>query len=120
MIKETEQIVKRGDIVYVDLPKVDGSIQFGKRPAVVISNNMNNTYSDVLWVVSLTSRQTKKPLPTHKVIEPDKNNGLRSKSIALCEQPLLVTKGRIISQIGKMADNYMGDIMDGIRVQCAM
>lgn len=85
---------KRGDIFYID--KLDtegfsqsvGSEQQPGRPALIVSNDKCNQYSDVIEVVYLTS-QPKKNLPTHVVI-----NGLQRKSTALCEQVHSISKSR--------------------------
>ena len=47
--------IERGDILICDFGvQPDSCIQDGIRPAVVISNNMANSYSPVITVVALT------------------------------------------------------------------
>lgn len=73
--------IKRGDIFYVerDEPEI-GSEQRAGRPAIIVSNNAQNSTSDVVQVVYLTTKP-KTDLPTHVTIR-----STNMVSIALCEQ----------------------------------
>ena len=57
--------IKRGDIYKADLSPVVGSEQGGIRPVVIVQNDMGNRCSPTIIVVPITTRQNKKPLPTH-------------------------------------------------------
>ena len=57
--------IKRGDILLVFLNPSVGSEQGGKRPVVVIQNNIGNKYSPTIIVAPITSKQNKAKLPTH-------------------------------------------------------
>lgn len=50
-------VYRRGDIYYADLNPVCGSEQGGKRPVVVIQNNIGNVYSPTLIVATITTKQ---------------------------------------------------------------
>lgn len=58
---------RRGDIYYVQFGNTStGSEQHGDRPAVIIQNDVGNTYAPTLIVVPLTSNTEKKVTqPTH-------------------------------------------------------
>ena len=73
--------IRRGDVVYVD-DKLHAS---KPRPAVIVSNNMCNTYSPMVTIVYLTTKP-KKPLPTHTAIL------CKVPSTALCENIYTVSK----------------------------
>lgn len=94
--------ITRGKIIMVDLPMSNNSIQGGLRPCLVVSNDRGNQYSPVLIVVPITSRQTKKPMPTHFHIEPSLMNGLTKKSIALAEQIITIGKEMVVDVIGEL------------------
>ena len=50
--------IRRGDILWADLGMFPTtSVQGGVRPVIVVSNNKANTYSSVITVVPLTSRE---------------------------------------------------------------
>ena len=67
--------IKKGDIYYAMLDPVIGSEQDGKRPVVVIQNNLANKHSPTVIVAPITTVIKKTYLPTHIVIY--KNNFLK-------------------------------------------
>lgn len=97
--------INRGDIFYVDYLPTVGSEQRGGRPAVVVSNDTNNNFSEVVEVVYLTT-QPKADLPTHVAIR-----GLTKPSTALCEQITTVSKERLGNCAGICTDEEM-DMID--------
>ena len=58
--------IKRGEVFYVNkVPAQYMSEQEAGRPAVIVSNDMNNEYSEVVEVVYLTTKvKTDLPLPS--------------------------------------------------------
>ena len=58
-----EKTIKRGDIYYADLNPVIGSEQGGKRPVLIISNDIGNKHSPTVIVAAITGKtQTKAKL----------------------------------------------------------
>lgn len=100
--------VKYGDIFLVDFDGAKYSEQQGKRPAIVVSNNVGNEYSPTILVVPLTTKN-KKDLPTHMTIAPQ-NSGLKEVSTALFEQVKVADKKRIIKKIGKLDSSLLTSI----------
>ena len=47
----------------------NGSLQEGRSPILIISNDLANKHSPVVTIVPLTSKLRKNPLPTHVLIE---------------------------------------------------
>lgn len=84
--------IKRGDIFFIENRKniieYSSVIQDDYRPAIIVSNDTGNHFSNVVEVVYLTS-QEKKALPTHCSVL------CRVPSTALCEQVCTVSKDRI-------------------------
>lgn len=82
--------IHRGDIFWIrqDYSAV-GSEQKKNRPAIIVSNDKNNTYSETLEIVYLTTAE-KKPMPTHVAIET-----MGKQSTALCEAIYTIDKGRL-------------------------
>ena len=95
--------MKRGDIYLLDLKENRGSIQAGKRPVIVIQNDIGNLYSPITIVCGITSVK-KKWLPTHLFIS--KSGGLRKNSIILCEQIFTVNKSDLKQYIGTITSKY--------------
>ena len=86
--------VKRGDIYYADLSPVVGSEQGGVRPVLIIQNDTGNRYSPTVIAAAITSRQGKKPLPTHIRLE-DSPCGLEQESTVLLEQVRTIDRARL-------------------------
>lgn len=82
--------IHRGDIFWVrqDYAAV-GSEARKNRPAIIVSNEKNNTYSGTVEIVYLTTAE-KKPMPTHVSIET-----MGKQSTALCEAIYTVDKERL-------------------------
>ena len=58
--------IRRGDILWADLGMFPTtSVQGGVRPVIVVSNNKANTYSSVITVVPLTSRNIRNGICQH-------------------------------------------------------
>lgn len=94
--------MKKGEIYYIGhSPNYQGSEQAGGRPAIIVSNNINNSYSTVYEVVYLTS-QEKSPLPTHVTI--CSSNRV---STALCEQVSSISVDRFGDYIGMVTEDEM-------------
>ena len=107
--------ISRGGIVYVKLEGT-GSRQSGYRPVLVISNNMCNKHSPVISVVPLTSKSSKKPIPTHKTIEKGIGN-LKVTSIALCEALTSLCKDSVMEKIGTVDTYTLAQINQGVMCQ---
>lgn len=86
---------RNGDIFMTDLPDdMEGSLQSGSRPVLVISNNVANHHSPIITIIPLTSRTNKRPLPTHVVINGHKC-GLKKQSVVLAEQIMSINKRQL-------------------------
>jgi len=107
--------IKRGDIFWMELPRHVGSrIIHGLRPVIVVSNDVANHYSSIVCVVPVT-KQNKKALPTHVLID---GYGLPGASTVLIEQVLTVDKEKLLEKIGTIAKTVkMLEIERGIRIQ---
>lgn len=77
--------IRRGKIYFANIPETKGSCYFGRRPILVISNDLNNRYSRTITALPCSSRvSSKKPLPTHVYI-PSEKGGLSRDTIVMCE-----------------------------------
>jgi len=73
-------MVKQGNIILVDFDPQLGHEQKGKRPALVISNELFNKYSEMAIVCPITSTDKKHPLHV-KLDKKTKTTG-----VILCDQ----------------------------------
>lgn len=103
----------RGDIYMVEKSPTTGcEIQAG-RPAVIVSNNIGNHFSQTVEVVYLTTAQ-KKPLPTHVDVL------CKVPSTALCESVSTVSKERLGEYIKTCSDAEMKWIDQALKVSLAL
>lgn len=95
--------MKRGEIYYIERSTYGetGSEQRSGRPAIIVSNDKCNEYSEVLEVVFLTT-QPKNDLPTHIDIRSS-----TKPSVALCEQINSIAIQRFGEYIGTCSDYEM-------------
>lgn len=97
-------VIGRGQVHYALLEPVLGCEQGGRRPVIVVSNDMGNRYGRTLVVVPVTTG-AKPGLPTH--VRLDGCAGLRSGSLALCEQVRTIDKLRLVRCVGELEPRVM-------------
>ena len=114
---------RRGEIYLINFGDegIIGSEYKNKRPAVILSNDMNNKYSEILQVAPITS-QKKTNLPVH--VKLGIEDGLKlDNSIISIEQTRCVSKkrtllnGSSIIRITKLSKNKMDLIDSAIKIQ---
>lgn len=109
-----DERIYRGDIYLANLNPYKGSEQGGKRPVIIIQNNVGNHYSPTVIVTAVTSRFFKKrALPTHVPLD---NEELEKNSLALLEQIRTIDKSRLIRKIGRVPEEKMKEIGAAIHV----
>lgn len=111
--------IKRGDIYYADLTPVVGSEQGGTRPVLIIQNDLGNRHSPTVIAAAITSRQGKKPLPTHIRLE-DSPYGLVQESTVLLEQVRTIDRTRLKEYIGRADRVTMQDVDHAIVVSLGL
>jgi mRNA interferase MazF len=109
----TKIVVKRGDMFWTGLDPVVGSEQGGKRPVIVIQNDVGNTYSPTVIVAVITSRINKAKLPTHVEISSEAY-GLNKDSVVLLEQIRTLDKRRLGNYIGTADDELLNKVDEAI------
>ncbi len=108
-------LIKRGDVFWVSLNPTRGSEQAGRRPVVIIQNDVGNELASTTIIAPLTTKQFSKPYPTNVEI-PKEAVGLDSNSIVLLSQIRTIDKSRLEKKIGQLPDLYMEKINQAIRV----
>lgn len=112
-------VIKRGDVLYVDLGTPGGSEQGGVRPVIVVQNNIGNKYSPTFIGVSLTSQVTKATLPTH--VEFKKGQfGLTEDSLFLGEQVRTLDKRRIKDKVGEIDAEHNKLIKEALEISMVL
>lgn len=110
MLVNNERI-ERGNVYYADLGERQNSrdaVQRGRRPVLVVSNNLANKYSPAITIVPLTTRN-KQYLPTHIEFELP-NHGEMVSNTALCEQVRTINVDQLYFNIGSLDDDIMKEV----------
>ena len=93
--------IKRGQLIWVDFKERSGSCQNGKRPAVVIQNNVGNRFSTTTTVIPITTKD-KNNLPVHTKLT--KSYDIANKGdVIMAEQLTVIDKSQILK---------IGDVLD--------
>lgn len=106
------------EIWMADLGERSGSLQSGRRPVLIVSNDKNNRYSSVLNVIPMTTKMNKRNLPCHVEIHDYERFCLNAPSTIMVEQLTVVDKKDLMFRIGKINDDrILMEICDAMAVQ---
>ena len=109
----------RGEIYWVALdPTVGGEIA-KTRPALIISNNIGNQYSDRVIVAPITSGNTHRVFPFEVFVSAGES-GLKSDSKVLLDQIRAVAKRRLGARIGALDEKRLIEVGQAIRLSLAV
>ena len=100
-----EKLIKRGEIYWVNLPDSNGREIKETHPAIVISNDKQNTASPLIIVIPITSLKENEKVYSFQV--PIK---LKSESVILVDQIRTIDRDKFL---GKIAESS-GEIMEKI------
>lgn len=115
--RRENRILKRGDIYYADLCGLEqslGSEQTGRRPVLIIQNDVGNMHSPTTIVAILTTK-IKRNLPTHVVISGFA--GLSQTSAVCLEQIKTIDKCRLENYCGNIGNAMMQEIEQAIFIK---
>lgn len=107
-------MIKKGDIYWVKLDPIEGS-EIGKiRPAVVISNDINNEYADTVTIVPISSKVGK--VYPFEVLIPKGTANLTDDSKVKANQIRTVDKKRLKNLIGTVPATILGEIEEAVKI----
>ena len=111
--------IKRGEIYYVDLNPVKGSEQAGRRPVLVIQNDIGNAYSPTVIIAPLTTKRFSRKYPTNVDLRKG-TAALKEDSTVLLSQIRTVDKKRLAKKIGSLEPDLMKRVDGAIKVSLAL
>ena len=111
--------IRRGDVFWVDLNPVKGSEQAGRRPVVVIQNDVGNDVAPTVIVAPLTTKSFTKHYPIN-VHVPRGVAGLKENSTALLSQIRTIDKTRLDHKIGHLPAIYMKQVDEAIHISLGL
>jgi len=109
----------RGEVYWVHLDPTVGSEIAKTRPAVIISNDIGNEYSQRVIVAPITSGGLQRAYPFEALI-PAGEAGLAHHSKVLLDQIRSVDKARLRERIGALSSDRMLDVDRAIRLSLAV
>lgn len=100
-------IFEQGDIIFLDFNPQAGHEQSGRRPAVVVSNNIFNKFSKLIMVCPITN--TNKHLPLHVELDARTN----TTGVILCDQAKMLDIGKRNAQfVEKLPNDILEEVVD--------
>lgn len=108
---------KRGEVWLVNWNPARGSEQAGKRPAVVIQNDIGNEKALTTIVAAITS--TVRLYPMNVEIKPPEG-GLDRPSIIKTSQILTVAKERLEKRLGILNKESMDEVDKAVKLSLAL
>ncbi len=114
IILPVTDLIKRGDIYRVKLDPIEGS-EIGKtRPAVVISNDINNELADTITVLPVTS-SVGKVYPFEVFLKKGTGN-ITGDSKVKANQIRTIDRKRIKERIGNITEDIMREIEKALKI----
>lgn len=108
---------RRGEIWLVNWNPSRGSEQAGKRPALVIQNDIGNEHAATTIVVAISTAI--KLYPMNVLIEPPQG-GLTKPSIVKTSQILTVSKNRLEKKLGVIENKKMEEVERALKLSLAL
>ena len=109
---------ERGEIYLVCLDPTIGSEINKTRPALIISNDINNQAAQTVTVIPITS-STKKVYPFETLLS-SQESGLPKSSKAKCNQIRTIDKKRLVKSLGKVSKKELKEIEDSLSIHLGM
>ena len=110
-----EKLIRRGDIYWVDLPDSNGREIKDKRPALVVSNDRQNTASPLIIIMPITSLKE-----GDKVFSFQVPITLEKKSVILVDQIRTLDRDKFKDKIIKAEEKLMEEVERKIHLVLAL
>lgn len=103
-------------VFHADLDPVVGSEQAGRRPVLVVSNEIINEALPIVAVVPLTTRKPGRRIYATEVFLPAGAAGQPADSIALAHQIRTIAKARLGQLVGELVPDLRRAVRAAMRV----
>ncbi|KKL54525.1 hypothetical protein LCGC14_2264550 [marine sediment metagenome] len=100
--------IKRGEIFLVNFDPTVGAEARKIRPALVVSNNINNAHSPIVSISPITSNISR--IYSFEVKVPADTGGLQTRSKIMVNQTRAVDKIRLIKRLGHLPEEIMKQV----------
>ncbi len=100
--------IKRGEIFLVNFDPTVGAEARKIRPALVVSNDINNAHSPIVSISPITSNISR--IYSFEVEVPADTGGLQTRSKVMVNQTRAVDKIRLIKRLGHLPEEIMKQV----------
>jgi mRNA interferase MazF len=104
----------RGEVWLTDLNPTRGHEQVGRRPVLVVSEDLFNRGPAGLAIV-LPMTSTVRDVPSHVLVSPPEG-GVKSRTAILCEAVRSVSVDRLVARWGAVDRRTMAAVEDRLRI----
>jgi mRNA interferase MazF len=106
--------IKRGEVFWVNFDPTVGAEAKKTRPAVVVSNDINNAHSPIVSISPITSNVSR--VYSFEVEIPAGTAGLKTRSKVMVNQTRAVDKIRLIKKLGQLPIQMMADVDQALKM----
>jgi mRNA interferase MazF len=110
--------IKRGDVFLVNFDPTIGSETRKTRPAVVVSNDINNTHSPVISISPISSKINR--VYSFEVEIPAGSGGLTTRSKVMVNQTRAVDKIRLQKNLGILPPEIMQSVNRALKLHYSL
>ena len=108
---------RRGEVWFVNWNPARGSEQAGRRPALVIQNDIGNEKAPTTIVAAISS--TVRVYPMNVRVKPPEG-GLERPSIIKTSQILTISKERMEKRLGRLSQKRMDEVDSAIKLSLSL
>jgi len=113
-------VIRKGSIYWVDFSPGKGSEPIGRRPGLVIQNNLlNDSNINTVIMLAITSTLKFGELPGNIILRKGETN-LPKKSVVNITQTQSVDKRSIKEKIGTLSKKRMDEVHEGLKIVTGM
>lgn len=106
--------IKRGEVFWVNFDPTVGAEAKKTRPAVVVSNDINNAHSPIVSISPITSNVSR--VYSFEVEIPAGTAGLKTRSKVMVNQTRAVDKILLIKKLGQLPIQMMADVDQALKM----
>lgn len=106
--------IRRGEIFLVNFDPTVGAEVKKTRPAVIVSNDINNAHSPIVSISPITSNVTR--VYSFEVEIPAGTPGLKTRSKVMVNQTRAVDKIRLIKKLGQLPAQIMAEVDGALKL----
>ncbi len=106
--------IKQGDIYWVNFDPTVGAEAKKVRPAVVVSNDINNEYSPIISIAPITSSVAR--IYSFEVEIPEGTAHLTNRSKIMVNQTRAVDKARLLKFIGRLPAPLTAEVKEALKL----